>query len=261
MVVAAPAAPAAGKAGVRFVHAVPGEGAAQLTVTPEGDGSTARLVARFARPGTYTEVPSGSVELELSFDGDDGRDNESVTLEDGGRYTVVAIGESADASLRMYRDGSARARRARLRFIHAAPELGTVDVELGGRTAASGMDFSDASSYRSLGPGTADLAVVRAEDSGGALVRRRDLPLTAGQASTAVIVGSGGERLRVVPLSDAAATPRGSPRTGLGGLAREEDGTRWLAVLLGGLVAGALGAAAYGAAGAGRHARRSSRGG
>ena len=61
-------------------------------------------------------------------------------------------------------------------------------------------------------------------------------------ATTAILIGSGGARERLIAATDDTLTPAGAPETGLGGLAGR-GGHPWLLIALAAAVAGALGGA------------------
>jgi hypothetical protein len=162
-------------------------------------------------------------------------------LVDGERYTAVALAKGSKAfQIKIYRDGNARAGSARLRVLHAAPELGSPDIMLGQRTIAEKVAFKDASPYLSVAPGSYELSVVRPGSTSPIFAKR--VSLSAGVASTAILAGSGGARERLIMATDDTVTPAGAPETGLGGLAG--GGRPWLLVALAALFAGALGGVA-----------------
>lgn len=239
MLLAGPAAAASEAAQVRFVHAVPGIGAAQLEASEGGITERIATGVRFGQVGSYVDVPAGDVTLEVSHA--DGRDIAAVEerLERNAHYTVVALGDG-ERTVLVIRDGRARAAQARLRVVHAAAELGDVDVRIDGRTLEDDLAYQKASDYETLDPGTYDLEVHRPDN--GALAASRGLVLTAGTSSTAFVVGSAGEPVSVVVATDRTAAPPGAPETGLGGLA---GGRGLLAALLAGLLAGGLGIGVY----------------
>jgi hypothetical protein len=76
-----------------------------------------------------------------------------------------------------------------------------------------------------------------------ALVSEQGVPLVAGSASTAIVVGSGGEPADLVVVSDQTAGPSVAPATGFVG--DPGDGDPWLLVALATMVAGGLGGTAY----------------
>lgn len=247
MLLAFPAADAFANANVRFVHAVPGGAPASLDV-----GATELAPVGFGAATGYVSVPAGTQAIRLRRGGrtltDDAQD-----LGSGKRYTVVAIKEGSGASLRLVEDPVARGGRARVRVIAAAPELGKVDVGAGGNPLATGLAFGDASSRTSLEPGSYPLSAMRPGGRGGALVNGPSTAFAAGTASTVVLLGSGGERLRFLNLGDNAVTPSAAPATGFGGLSGGGSAPVLLALMA------ALGAAVLGGSGYGLAARRRGR--
>jgi hypothetical protein len=137
----------------------------------------------------------------------------------------------------VYRDSQAKAGVARLRVIHAAAELGSPNVMLGKRTIAEDVGFKAATPYLSVQPGSYELAVVRPGSTKP--IFSKQVSLSAGAASTAIIAGTGGAGERVIMATDDTLTPAGAPETGLGGLATGDQ--PWLLVALAALFAGAVG--------------------
>lgn len=235
MLTVGPAASAHASAQVRLVNAAPGADALQLEVGgTQVDGPT-----EFGRVTPYASVGSGSVQLTLTGGSDDVTADEQLT--DGGRYTAVALAKGENGTeLKLYRDGTAKGGSARLRVLHAAPELGSPDIQLGKRTIAEGVEFREATPYLSVSPGAYTLAVVRPGGS-DALFEKR-VSLSAGSASTAILAGSGGAKARLILATDQTKTPAGAPETGLGGLATATTRDRpWLLAALAALLAGAIG--------------------
>ena len=233
-------APAAAGAAtqVRFVHAVPGASEAVLSV----DGDPAGSAVSYAEAGAYSDAPGGRVRLEVRPSGGGDAVAERSASLGPGRNTVVAWPRGERVQLSVYDDGRAEGGTARLRAIHTAGELGRAALRLDGRTLGA-LIPGQASSYKAVEPGAYTLRVTRTGDRGGApLATRPGVQLVAGTSSTAFIVGSGGEPVRVITAADASAAPEEGPGTGLGGL---EGGVPWLAALLAGLAAGALGGGAY----------------
>ena len=242
MLLVGPAASASGAAGVRLVHAVPGAGEAHLLL---GSGDQAQSVGRvvgFGEVGGYSSVKAGRVTLALRQTAGSGTPSTRARLRDGARYTVVALGGDP-IKLRVLQDGRARPGASRLRVVHAAPELGRVEIRLGARPVAGPVRFEDVAGYRSVDPGAYAVRVTK-PGSDSTVAAQGGVPLTAGTASTAFVVGSAGEPLGVVVAADRSAVPRGAPRTGLGGLA-DDDGPPVLLALLTGLMAALAGAAGY----------------
>jgi Domain of unknown function (DUF4397) len=240
MLLAGPAASASGAASVRLVHAVPGAGTAQLHA---GTGETLPPVGAatgFGEVGGYARVPAGAVTFELRGSGGRPLATTKEQLAPRAHYTLVAIG-AGGGKLELLRDGRARPGESRLRVVHAAPELGDVEVRLGDARFGT-LGFQDVAGYTAVDPGAYAIRVTR-PGGGSTLAARGGVPLTAGTSSTAFVVGSAGEPLGVVVASDRAAAPRGAPKTGLGGLS--DDDSPLLLALLAGLLAAAAGAGGY----------------
>jgi LPXTG-motif cell wall-anchored protein len=85
------AAPAAGKAHVRFVHASPDAPAVDIKVA---NGPTLFSNIEFKGVGTYTPVDAGTYNLQVTPAGDSAvvLDLPNITLEEGTVYTVYATG-------------------------------------------------------------------------------------------------------------------------------------------------------------------------
>jgi hypothetical protein len=227
------------------VNARPGSGAVGLKIVVGSAAPPQIGDATYGQVTPYVNVTPGSAQIGLSgLRAETGGAGAQTTqqLVDGERYTAVALAKGPKAfQLKVYRDGNARAGTARLRVIHAAPELGSPDIKLGERTIAEHVAFRAASPYLSVDPGSYQLSV--SKPSGGQPIFAKRVSLSAGVATTAILAGSGGARERLIMATDASVTPAGAPETGLGGLAGG-DGPPWLLVALAALFAGALGAVA-----------------
>jgi hypothetical protein len=237
MVVAGPAAQSWASTSIRFVHAVPGAGAAELRVSHSGavGGSVG-----FGGVSPYVGVSPGSHEISLQS-GAKTLATAKVDLSSGKRYTVVAMALGKKAQLRPYADGKAKGGKASIRMIHAAPELGSPDVRLGKQAIAEKVSYTQATPYLTVAPGTYTLEVMKPGDGGGKpIVEKSGVALTAGTATTAFLLGSRGEPTRVVVASDGASAPAGAPKTGLAPL---DGGRPWAAILGIALLAGLLGGA------------------
>jgi hypothetical protein len=238
MVVAGPAAQSWGDANVRFVHAVPGAGAAELSVR----GGATIGSAGFGQITSYVGVPSGSREISLKS-GAKTLATATADLANGRRYTVVALAQGKKAQLRTYTDGRPKSGKAEIRLIHAAPELGSPDVRLGKQAIAEKVGYTDATPYLTVAPGTYTLEVMKPGDgTSRPIVEKSGVTLSAGTSSTAFLLGSRGEPTRVVVASDGASTPAGAPKTGLAPLSG--GGRPWALILGIALIAGLLGGAA-----------------
>lgn len=195
----------------------------------------------FGQVTDYSAVPAGGHQLVLRS-GSKELATADVDLSNGDSYTVVAMSQGKKVQLRPYTDGEATDAKARLRLVHAAPELGSPDVSLGKRPIAEGVKYTEATPYLTVDPGTYAVEVMKPGGSGRAIVDKSGVALGAGTSSTAFLMGSGGEPTRVVVEPDRASAPAGAPRTGLAPLAGGER--PWVAIvgiaLLAGLLGGAL---------------------
>jgi uncharacterized protein DUF4397 len=235
LILLAPAAEQAfAKSEVRFLHAVPGGPSALLDV-----GGTKTGAAGFGQASNYAPAPGAKVRLKLVAGGKS-LASRSVNLASGS-YTVVAFPKGSKVSLPLFRDGKGEGGKARLRAIHAAPELDEATFTLDGRRLGT-LSAGEAGSYVTPDPGSYTLKVARPGGGGDALLEQ-EITVSAGVTQTAVAVGSGGEPTRVVVLPDGANAPKKGPATGLGGLS--DDGTPWGFALLAALAAGLLGLAAF----------------
>jgi hypothetical protein len=243
------AASAFASASVRFVHAVPGAEPTTLSISIDrGRASTAPTP--FGSSSAVLEVDAGTAKMTAASGGETLATYEQP-LEDGKSYTVVAIQKQPEnpklgVSLSVFQDASAEPGKALARAINVAPEAGEPDVRADDTGIARRLVYSEASEYADVSPGTHDVIVTRAGGSGGALATQKGVALTAGTATTAIVLGSGGETLRVLTLADGNAAPRGAPATGFGGTAGDEGGpSRGVLALLGALAGALLGTAGW----------------
>ena len=241
MLLVGPAASASGEAQVRLVQAISGSGPVQVEATAGGITQRIGRGVRYGEVGRYADVPAGNVAFELDAPEAGVSAGVEQTLRNRTRYTIVAL-PGADESLIVLRDGRAEGGRSRLRVVHAAAELGGVDVRLGDRRVGNGVGLGDVSRYTTVEPGAYALSVTNPQD-GSTIAARGAVPLTAGTSSTAFVIGTAGEPVEAIVASDRMAAPRGAPATGLGGLADEDS--HLLLALLAGFLAALVGAAAY----------------
>ena len=203
---------------VRFVHAVPGAGEAELQISSARGGGSSVGRARFGEATSYRGVPSGPISWRLVGTAsnrvlDAGR----AVLRDGS-YTVVALARKPGAELIAFPDQAGAPGKARLRLIHAAPGLGTPDLRLDGRIVAPGVRFRQATPYLVVPPGTHSVAATPPGRS-SRVVFRDGLRLVTGEAATGIVIGTDGQRTRIVTLRD-GASPATAPRRARGPASR-----------------------------------------
>jgi hypothetical protein len=224
---------------VRLVNARPGAQSVGLKVVVGGAAPPPLGPATYGQVTPYVKVSPGGAQISLT--GASGGGQLTHTLTDGGNYTVVALAKGSKRfSIKIFRDGHARKGTARLRVIHAAPELGSPDIKLGQRTVAEKLAFEDATPYLQQQPGSYDLAVAKPGSS--MPVFQHQVALSAGVATTAILSGSGGAPEKVITATDDTLTPAGAPETGLGGLAGRGRHP-WLLITLAAGLAGLCGGA------------------
>ena len=241
MLVGGPAASAFGFAKVRLVNARPGSNAVGLKVIVGGAAPPPVGPASYGQVTPYARVSPGSAQISLT-----GATSSANQLSAPARRRRQLHGDRAREGqkgfkLKLYRDGHAQKGTARLRVIHAAPELGSPNIKLGQRTVAEkrGVLERDALPLR-----TSQAPTSSRSRSPAAACRSSSTasPLSAGVATTAILAGSGGAPERLITATDDTLTPAGAPETGLGGLAGG-GGHPWLLIALAALLAGALGGA------------------
>jgi hypothetical protein len=222
----------------RFLHAVPMAAPATLIV----HGHPPRIPSSYGKPSEYFDCHPGPARVELKLKGQK-KPAATAELEIGrGRYTVIAVPDGDKVGLRVYKDGTATPGRARMRTINAASELDEADMRVDGQQV-SRFGADEATGYASVPPGRHNLSVTRPGGEGGAIASAQSVPLVAGSASTAIVVGSGGEPAEVLLVSDQTAGPSVAPATGF--VEDLGDGNGWLIVLLSAVAAGWLGGTAY----------------
>src|SRR6476469_3831921 len=128
MLVGGPAASAFGFAKVRLVNARPGSQQVGLKIVVGGAAPPPVGPASYGQVTPYVRVSPGNAQISLS--GLQSSANQvTQTLVDGGKYTAIALAKGSKGfTLKLYRDGHAHKGTARLRIIHAAPELGSPDI-------------------------------------------------------------------------------------------------------------------------------------
>jgi hypothetical protein len=237
MLVGLPAASALASSDVRFVNASGASDPITLQVVIGGQTVPVGGPTAFGKMTDPVTVAAGDAKLSVQGAGGATLDK---PLAEGAGYTVVALpaGQSGTA-LKVLRNGTAAPGDAKLRIVHAAPELGKPDIRLGDRTIAQGVNFHSDTGYLKVNPGRYKLAVT--QPNGGKAVLSKKVSLAAGTASTIVVAGSGGSEARLIQVDDDTVTPAGAPHTGLGGIAREQR--PWLLALLVALLAGTAGGA------------------
>jgi hypothetical protein len=148
--------PSTGMAMVRVAHLSPDAPPVDVYV----NGARALSAVPFKDVSSYLPVPSGSVNFRVTpanaatpvvIDA-------TVTLSDGGNYTVAATGFLAGIQPLVLEDDRGTTGQSKVRFVHASPDAPAVDIAVtGGPVLFSNVSFRQASGYPQVAPSTYDL--------------------------------------------------------------------------------------------------------
>jgi LysM repeat protein len=190
-------AQALAKAVVRFVHAVPGVGKAALTL----DGRNVGAIG-FGQATGFDSVRSGPMQWALSGGGKTLA--KGTTTVGDGAYDIVVLQHGDGVRLGVYTARGGKPGTALVRVIHAAPEFGSPQLTVDGKVAVKSLAYTKATPYVPLPAGSHKLAAER-QGSSTPLISAT-LPVADGKSYSVVVVGTRGQKVRVVPLVD-----RGGP--------------------------------------------------
>ncbi len=144
---------------VRVAHLSPDAPAVDVWV----DGAVVLSGVPFQAISSYLSVPAGSRRIQVTPAGRSTPVVIDATLDlaGGTPYTVAATGRlSAIAPLPLLDDRNPTASRAKVRFVHAAPDAPAVDIAVaGGPILFSNVAFRGSAGYAAVDPGTYDLEV------------------------------------------------------------------------------------------------------
>jgi len=208
---------------VRVAHFSPDAPAVDVYV----DGDRVLSGVDYPAVSRYLELPAGSYELAVRPAGaaaaSDPVIEATAEVQAGAAYTVAAVGALADIRAEIFADdlGAPGAGKAKVRIIHAAPEVPAVDVAVeGGPTLFQGAEFPAATDYAEVGAGTYPVQVKAA--GGDEVLLEASLPVKAGTIYSVAAIGGAGKEVRLLPVTDATGTgraPHGGIATGAGGTA------------------------------------------
>ena len=225
MAAVSPAAQAAPSRQARFLHAVPMAAPAVLIV----HGHPPRLPSSYGKPSPYHACHPGPAKVELKVEGQ-AKPAATAELEIG---RGPLHGHSRARRARAWVSASTRTEmrcRARPACGPSMPPPSSTMPRCawtGSRSRRSRRTRPPAT-RRCRPAGTTCRSPGRA-GPGGALASASDVPLVAGSASTAIVVGSGGEPTQVLMVSDQTAGPSVAPATGF--IGDRGEGGSWLLVL------------------------------
>jgi nucleoid-associated protein YgaU len=189
---------------IRFIHAVPGVGKAKVQIN-DGSGNVDIGSIGFGQVTPWHSIRSGSFQWVLKGGG--------KTLVAGtstvgnGAYDIVVLDKSSGVGLGIYKARAGKSGTSLVRVIHAAPELGSPELTVDSKEAVKSLAFTQATPYVSLAPGPHTLGAMKPGGT-ASLVSGGRVTLSPGVAYSAIVVGSRGQRVRVVAVVD-----RGAPLT------------------------------------------------
>jgi hypothetical protein len=195
----APAA-AVAKTLVRFIHAVPGVGRAEVSVS-DGSASQDLGTIGFGQATKWHSIRSGSFRWTLSGGG---RKLASGTSTLGrGAYDIVALEHGSGVRLGVYPARAGRSGTALVRVIHAAPELGSPELTVDGKVAVKSLHYTQATPYVALSAGRHVLGADRPGSSTPLISAHATLRVDTSYSE--IVLGTRGQRVRVVTLVDRGA--------------------------------------------------------
>jgi hypothetical protein len=230
-------APAQGWA--RFGHFAPAAAPVDVLV----DGAPFASALSFKQVSDYLPLPAGLHQFELRLSSDpDGPSVLSIQagVPEGGAVTVGAVSTRDGLAPQVYDDALAAPPEGQslVRFIHAAPDVVPVDVQLAaGPVLATGVAYPGATPYQPIAAGQYDVEV-RLTGSDQVVLTVDDWSIQPAVQSSIVIVQGTDGALDVVPIRDSAAVavpPLGGVQTGYGGMSPAVTGSTGRSPLLAGI--------------------------
>ena len=197
-----PTAPAAGTAQVRVAHLSPDAPPVDVYV----NGARAVTGASFKDVTNYLSVPAGSVNFRVTPAGATSPAviDATVTLNNGGSYTVAATGLLAGIQPIVLEDDRGTTGQSKVRFVHASPDAPAVDIAVtGGPVLFANVPFRQATAYPQVAPSTYDLEA-RPAGSTAVALQVDDVTLRPGTNYTIFAVGLlSNKTLAALPVVDA----------------------------------------------------------
>ena len=195
-------APTAGTAQVRVAHLSPDAPPVDVYV----NGARAVTGASFKDVTNYLSVPAGSVNFRVTPAGATSPAviDATVTLNNGGSYTVAATGLLAGIQPIVLEDDRGTTGQSKVRFVHASPDAPAVDIAVtGGPVLFANVPFRQATAYPQVAPSTYDLEA-RPAGSTAVALQVEDVTLRPGTNYTIFAVGLlSNKTLAALPVVDA----------------------------------------------------------
>ncbi len=212
-------AQAGGSPRVRVMHASPDAPPADIYL----DGQRVFANLGYEAVSSYQAVTAGTRRLKVLAAGTDsnapGVVEADLPFAEGQDYTLVAMGNLQQLEIRQFSDNNTPpegANKARLRFIHASPDLPAVDVCVTGTNncLVSNLSFKNATGYALPDVGTYTLGVRRTGSN--EMVYTSVVNLTNGEVYTIFLIGTNdpAKPYKFVMSTDARWEPTQPPTNG-----------------------------------------------
>lgn len=187
---------AGAEAGVRVVHASPDAPNVDVYVnTAPGAGAAAISNLAFRSATGYVSLPTSNYRFRVTPAGATSPvviDAANVPIQGNQDYSVVAVNFlSAISPLVLNDDNTINPTQARVRFVHASPDVPTVDIFAAGGMSPlfNAVNFGTSGGYISVNPGTYNLEV-RLDANGALALPVPGVQLQAGSVYTIFAMGS-----------------------------------------------------------------------
>lgn len=216
----------AAHAGVRVIHASPNTPAVDVYVNEAPDGSPAIGGLGFTQATGYVGLASGLYDFRVTPANSNtvALSATGVPLDGNVNYSVAAIGFATSLSPLLLVDNNVApaAGNARVRFVHAAPDVPQVDIALNLSGTAGSVLFNDVNfgtaaseGYIEVPAGSYGLGVFL----GSTLALPVNVTLAAGEAYSVFAMGSlATNDVQAVVFSDPVPAPGGAVALALAGL-------------------------------------------
>ncbi|MEA2511158.1 MAG: hypothetical protein QOJ59_645 [Thermomicrobiales bacterium] len=212
------APPAEGPATIRAVYAFPGGPSIDLLV----DGQPIGQNLAFGAASEYAPVAPGTHQVQVVPTGqqaDAALTTTEVDAQSGTAYIVTVLGttNAVEAKVNEVKLEPVGQGQARVRFIHASPDTGSIDVAIaGGDELAGGLDFKSDSDYMEIDAGTYTLEL-RAADGGELLLSAPDVVFEQGRIYDVVVLGQVADKSLTLLSLVTDVSPSCSQILGIGG--------------------------------------------
>jgi hypothetical protein len=231
---------------VRLANLSPSAGTCDLYLYSFGNPRALIVLddVNYGRVSAYSALPAGDYTVAMRMSGQPANSpavSSTVLMLMGNmQYTVAAMGTGAHERFQTIDDSNAvAAGKTAVRILQAASGT-TVTADVGQQQVGSDLKFGDITHYQTMSPGTRQVSLSTSAGQTSA-----DIPLSPNTTHTLVVL-DGATGPQISELTDAVGTPvrpSGGAATGFGGTAPRplSSPLPWLAMIVGGTLAAALG--------------------